>query len=243
MDEALLLSFDELEERHWWFVVRRKIVMDAVRRWAPEPTESILEVGCGTGGTLRALSEEFPHARVSGVEPVADAVAAGCRKGCSVTLGSFDRLPAEDASVDLLLTLDVLEHLDDDVAGLAEACRVLRPGGRLVVTVPALPSLWGPHDELNAHRRRYLRAGLSDAIEASGLRVERATYFNSVLLPLGYVGRVGGRLLGLKSDPAVNLPAAPVNAAMRGFFSAEVPWLRRADLPCGMSLLAVASKP
>jgi SAM-dependent methyltransferase len=242
LDEALLLSFDELEERHWWFVVRRRIVLDAVHRWAPEPVERVLEVGCGTGGTLRALAEQYPHARIEGVEPVPDAVAIGCRKGCSVTQGSFERLPAEDASVDLLLALDVLEHLDDDVAGLAEARRVLKSGGTLVVTVPALPSLWGPHDELNAHRRRYLRAGLVEAIGASGLRVERATYFNSVLLPLGYAGRVGGRLLSWKSDPAVNLPVAPVNAAMRGFFGLEAPWLRRADLPCGMSLLAVARK-
>lgn len=243
MDEGLLLSFDELEERHWWFVVRRRMVLETVRRWAPADTSRILEVGCGTGATLRDLSAIFPDARVSGVEPVEEAARAASRKGCDVTVGAFEGLPAEPGSVDLFLTLDVLEHLDDDVAGLKEAALAMRQGGRIIATVPALPSLWGPHDEQNHHRRRYRRPGLVAALETAGFRVERVTYFNSLLLPLGYVERLAARALRLESDPAVALPSKPVNAVLRGIFGLETALLRALDLPLGMSLLIVATKP
>lgn len=243
MDQDLLLSFDRLEEAHWWFTVRRRIILELAEKWAPQPTGSILEVGCGTGGTLRELHALFPDASARGVEPSAEAAAAARRKGSIVTVGSFDRLPVEAGSVDLLLALDVLEHVDDDLAALAEASRALRPGGRLIVTVPALPSLWGIHDELNEHRCRYVRAQLRTALEAAGFTVERLTYFNCYLLPVGYAERWTARALRLKSSPGVSLPPAPANAALRGIFGAEANMLRTHDMPAGMSLLAVATRP
>ena len=240
VDEALLLSFAELEKTHWWFVVRRSLVLDQARRWAPRPVARVLEVGCGTGATLRGLALLFPRAGVTGVEPVASAQQVAAAAGCDVVLGSFERLPAATGSVDMLLALDVLEHLDDEAAGLAEAARVLRPGGRLLVTVPALPSIWGPHDEVNHHRRRYTRAMLCDRIIGAGFRVERVTSFNTLLLPLAWVERSVARR---RRRPAVVAQPAPfVNAALRRVFAMELPLLRTFDLPIGLSLLLVASR-
>ena len=240
MDEALLLSFAELEKTHWWFVVRRRLVLDQAWHWAPRPAAWLLEVGSGTGATLRALASLFPQARVTGVEPVARARHVAATAGSDVVPGSFERLPAAAGSVDMVLALDVLEHLDDEAAGLAEAARVLRPGGRLMVTVPALPALWGPHDELNRHRRRYTRAMLLDRVAMAGFRVERVTYFNTLLLPLAWLERTLSR--HRRRPATVRQPAPFVNALLRRIFAVELPLLRAVDLPIGLSLLLVASR-
>ncbi len=243
MDEALLLRFERLEEAHWWFVVRRRLVLEWAARYAPDPLGLVLEVGCGTGGNLKALGALFGDADVRGVEPVESAVAVSRNRGCSVEAGGFERLPAGDGSVDLLLALDVVEHVEDDVAALGEARRVLRPGGRLLLTVPALQLLWGPHDEANAHYRRYSRRSLVAAVRAAGFTVERISFFNAILLPLGAVERTMTRVLRLAWTPGVDLPARPVNALMRFAFGLEVPALRHCDLPLGMSLILVATRP
>lgn len=240
MDEALLLSFAELEQTHWWFLVRRSLVLEQARRWAPRPAARLLEVGCGTGATMRGLSSQFPGSKVTGVEPVTSVLRVATAAGCDVVQGSFEQLPVAAGGVDMLLALDVLEHLDDDAAGLAEAARVLRPGGRLLVTVPALPSLWGPHDELNRHRRRYTRAMLRDRVVTAGFRVEHVTYFNTLLLPLAWLERTTARLR--QRPAAVRQPAPIVNAALRRIFALELPLLRVTELPIGLSLLLVASR-
>ena len=243
MDEKLLLSFENLEETHWWFVVRRGIVLDAIARPAPRPVQDILDVGCGTGGTMRALRSRFPKAQIKGVEPVEGAARIAADTGCDVISGMFQHLPVEGESFDVVMALDVLEHLADDGLGLAEAFRALRPGGRLIVTVPALPGQWSVHDELNGHFRRYTRAGLTGAVRAAGFRVERATYFNTLLLPLALLERAALRRFKLPRSPAVALPPRPFNAALRGVFGLERPILARTDLPIGLSLLLIAGRP
>ncbi len=240
MDEALLLSFAQVERAHWWFVVRRRLVLEQARRWAPPHLEEILEVGSGTGATLRDLGACFPGVTVRGVEPSPAARQVAAAAGSQVVAGSFEQLPIATDTIDMLLALDVLEHLDDDSVGLLEAARVLRPGGRLILTLPALPALWGPHDDLNGHRRRYSRAAVRERTLAAGFGIERLTSFNTVLLPLAVGERSVARLRGRVSP--VTEPAPLVNEILLRAFALELHVLRKTDLPIGLSLLLVATR-
>jgi hypothetical protein len=112
-----------------------------------------------------------------------------------------------------------------------------------VLTVPALPRLWSPHDEINEHARRYRHLELAQRIQQAGLRLERLTYFSTLLLPLGVVERAVVRRVGSAASLALRMPPGPLNAALRTIFGLEVPVLRARDLPLGMSLLAVATRP
>ena len=243
MDEALLTSFASIEDVHWWFVARRAIVLDILRSGLESAPRVILEVGCGTGGMLSDLADEFPEACTRGVGPSRGAREAARRRGCEVVEGVFGALPAEDGSVDLVVALDVLEHCESESQAISEAYRVLRPGGHLVLTVPALPWLWGSHDEVNRHYRRYTARSLRVAIAAAPFATSRVTHFNTLLLPLAAAARVFGRLTGAKGAIGVDLPPPPLNRALLAVFRSERLLLRRHDLLVGMSLLALARKP
>lgn len=243
MDQELLARFSSIEDRHWWFVVRRRIVRDAILANVPGSVSDVLEVGCGAGGFLRQIQELLPGACVRGVEPSKPQRDEALACGRTVLDGLFDSLPAGDATQDLVLALDVLEHCRDDRAALTDAWRVLRPGGVLLLTVPALPGMWSEHDRLNGHLRRYRRSQLVRLAEETGFRVRRVTHLNTLLLPLGWAARRGREIVGLRAELGVKMPSRPVNVLLRGIFSIERPWLRHADLPVGMSLMLVAERP
>jgi len=243
MDESLLLSFAQVEHSHWWFLTRRRIVDEAIGTDIP-PCARILEVGCGTGSFLQHLARRFPDATITGIEPSKTAAKTARSCGGTVTCGTFETIPSSlDESVDLLVTLDVIEHCQDDSEALRNAMSVMSPGARLVLTVPAMPSLWSPHDEANHHLRRYTAGDPAGALHSAGFLVERLTHFNTLLLPLGYVTRTISRLTGSHALSGTGMPHRWVNAALTALFSLEVHMLRRFDLPLGMSLLAVAHKP
>src|SRR3954470_10725675 len=168
-----------LDERHWWYHGRRR-VLDAVLDGVRLPAGArVLDAGCGSGRTLDELAR---LGEAHGMELNPAGVAAARRRGHEVRQGRVEAIPYEDASFDLVTCLDVIEHTDDDVVALSDLRRVTRPGGRLVVSVPAHPRLWSRHDEVNGHRRRYTRPSLTDAAGAAGWRVERLTGFNVAYL-------------------------------------------------------------
>jgi hypothetical protein len=142
----------------------------------------------------------------------------------------------------VVLLADVIEHLDDEDSDLALADRLLAPGGALVITVPALPALWGPSDEFNHHRRRYTRTTLSRAVRQR-FAIERLTYFNFLLFAPIALARAASKLARRPGHEEIGLPPAPLNLALRELFSAEAGLLARGDLPVGVSLLCVARKP
>lgn len=243
LDENLLLSFEAAEDAHWWFAGRRGIVLDALAAAVPSGDARTLEVGCGTGGFLADLGSRYPGIDAVGVEPCEAAAEAAGRRGCRVVVGSFERLPAEDGDIDLLVALDVLEHCADEQVALGEAMRVLTPGGALLLTVPALPALWSSHDDVNGHHRRYTAKTLSEAVALGGFAIERKTYFNSLLLPGAALVRLTARAAGSSGAVGTDMPSRPLNSVLTRVFSAERALLRVADLPLGLSLLLVARKP
>lgn len=240
MGEGTYGLHDRLEELHWWFTGRREILSSELGRLGLPPSARILDVGCGTGGMLPFLSR---LGEAHGADVSSEALSAAARR-CPAPLHlaplPFER-PLEAGLFDLVTMFDLLEHLDDDAAALRSVRRhALRPEGRLVATVPALPSLWSRHDEVFRHRRRYTRESLRRAFEGAGFEVERMTFFNSVLFPLIYAVRRLG--LGSRGEAGSDftLPPRPLNWLLRRAFAAERHLLRAADLPIGVSLLVVA---
>ena len=181
-----------VEDRHWWYRGRRAIVEAALDRAGLERGLRVLDAGCGGGGSLASLGR---RGAVVGLEPSPEAAEqARARHVGEVVQGTLERLPFDDRSFDLCVALDVIEHLDDDVHGLRELRRVGTPEARLLVTVPAYQALWSHHDDVNAHRRRYVRRTLLESTAAAGWRPLRTTYFNLLLLPAAVAGRLVGRL-------------------------------------------------
>lgn len=234
MDSELYDRFFDTEDRHWWFVGRRRLVTDLMERLSVHGR--ILDLGCGTGGVLQHLGV---FGRALGLDPAPEAAQYCRRRDVPMVVGSGMELPFADASFDAVLALDVIEHVPDDVALLREARRILRPGGVLVVTVPALPWLWSAHDDVNHHFRRYTLATLRRSLREGGFRHRRISYYNAMLLPLAIARKFINRLGGSDEHHLEDLPA-PLNATLRGILWAEGRLLKRRDLPLGASLIAAA---
>lgn len=231
----------QVEEIHWWYVGRRRIIqslVDKIRPTLNSPAPRILDVGCGTGANLKMLAE---FGRAEGVDISPQAVDFCHERGLdSVKLGAIEELPYEDDSFDLVTALDVIEHLDDDVAGLQEMKRVLRQDGRLLLFVPAFMFLWGVQDDVSNHRRRYTLPGLLRAVEAAGFSVEWSSYANiSFFLPVLVVRSVM-RWLGLRADTEYGINISLMNGAFSRLFAAERFVLKEGRLPFGVSAVCVA---
>jgi SAM-dependent methyltransferase len=231
----------EVEQSHWWFIGRRRIVAGFVEEICRKLTDRrprILDVGCGTGANLLLLSK-YGHAE--GVDISEDALAFCRARGLNeVRLGAGEELPYEDGTFDLVTAFDVVEHMDDDLAGLTEMRRVLRPGGRVLLFVPAFMFLWGLQDEVSNHRRRYRLSELRRVLEQSGFEIERSTYANiTFFLPILLI-RQFMRLTGIKtaSENTINVPA--LNRVFGAILGAESTILRHLNLPFGVSGLCVA---
>ena len=158
-----------------------------------------------------------------------------------VSLGSIEWMPFGDNSFDLALALDVIEHVPDDPKAFRELFRTLRPGGSLLVTVPALQILWSAHDIANRHYRRYTLGELCSRIEAAGYEVVTATYFNTLLFPLIFVLRLTRRSRKSIASDLTQLPR-PLNALLVGIFSLEKLLVGCVKLPFGASALCLARK-
>jgi SAM-dependent methyltransferase len=178
-----------------------------------------------------------------GVDISEDALAFCRARGLTrVRRGAAESLPYDDAQFDLVTALDVVEHLDDDRAGLGEMRRVVKPGGRVLLFVPAFMWLWGVQDDVSNHRRRYTLPALRAAVEASGLRVERATYANVTFFAPILAGRVLMRLTGIRPASENNVNVSALNGLLGRVFGAERHWLRRFPLPFGVSAVCVARR-
>jgi SAM-dependent methyltransferase len=240
MERVVYQQMAELDDRHWWYRARRKILAELIRRDVRPPANAqILEIGCGTGHNLAMLGE-FGH--VDGLELDDEARALSEKRlGRAVMSSPLPELAeVPDRYYDLIGAFDVIEHIDDDRAALASIATKLKPGGKFVMAVPAHQWMWSAHDVVNHHKRRYSRSALKALIEDSPLKLERIGYFNSLLFPLAVAERAASKLRG-KENADVKLPSAPLNAALEKVFAAERYLVGRLPLPPGLSLFAVAS--
>ena len=233
----------EVEETHWWYVGRRRIIQSLVEKIHPtlnNPNPRILDVGCGTGANLKMLAE---FGRAEGVDISQQAVEFCHERGLdSVKLGAIEHLPYENDSFELVTALDVVEHLDDDVAGLREMRRVLRRDGRLLLFVPAFMFLWGVQDDVSNHRRRYTLPSLLKAVEEAGFSVEWSSYANiSFFLPVLVVRSVM-RWLGLRADTEYGINIPIMNGPFSHLFAAERLVFERGRLPFGVSAACIARR-
>ena len=230
-----------VEQTHWWYTGRRKILEEFVEKICREVTDRrprILDVGCGTGANLLMLSK---YGDAEGVDVSEDALAFCRERGLEkVRLGAGEELPYEDATFDLVTAFDVVEHMDDDLAGLREMRRVLRPGGRVLLFVPAFMFLWGVQDDVSNHRRRYRLPELRRVLEEAGFEIERTTYANiTFFLPILLVRKLM-RLTGIKTESENNITVSSLNGPLGRLLGAESWFLKRMNLPFGVSGLCVA---
>jgi SAM-dependent methyltransferase len=240
MDRDYELQTHQVEDAHWWYRGRRRVldrVIDGLR--LPARAE-ILDAGCGSG---RNMLEFAGQGVMTGIELSPTSVLLARQRGAGeVVEGSVLEMPFESGRFDLATSLDVIEHLEDDLVALRELRRVVKPGGALLVTVPAYQWLWSGHDVVNHHHRRYTRRTLRQVAEQAGWHQTRTTYFNSLLLPAAILLRVLDRFNHKTTESSLDLwiPPAPVNWLLERPLQFEAAMVGRGGrIAAGLSLLAV----
>lgn len=228
-------AYRELYERHWWWRARELMLLDEIKRHRPAAGwRRILDVGCGDGLFFDRLA---PFGEVWGVESDPDLIPPDSRHRDRIHIGPFDGGFEPGRRFDLVLTLDVLEHLADPVAALTKVRGLLEPDGRLLVTVPAFQALWTKHDELNRHFVRYRRGSLEAVVKAGGLRIVSARYCFQWLMPVKLAVRLAEAIHETAGKPAT-VPPPWLNRTLMAVTRAEQVTVGRLGLPFGTSLLA-----
>lgn len=246
MDREHQRRYYDLGRTYWWLAGKYRIIQDVVERaFGRKPGARILDLGCGPGNLLDFL---VPHGDVYGSDFSSDALAFCAQRGYGrLFRADFHTLPILSDTFDLITTIDVLEHLSDDRAAIRELHRVLRPSGLLVVSVPAFMFLWGDHDTLYGHHRRYTTGEIAQKLKDAGLEVVKLSYFEPLFVAPLWLFRnlkkvfVKGDAIEDRDD-FVSMPG-PLNALLERLIAAERFVIRYASFPFGVTLLAVARKP
>ena len=240
MDRDYELQTHQAEDRHWWYRGRRTVLEGVIAEVGLPANARILDAGCGSGRFMVDLAK---RGTVTGVELSDTSVQLARQRAIGeVVAGSVLEMPFADDSFDLVVSLDVIEHLEDDLAALREFRRAVAPGGALLVTVPAYQWLWSGHDEINHHHRRYTRRSLQRVAEQAGWSQVRTTYFNSLLLPVAILLRVLDRFSTKTTESSLDLwiPPEPLNWLLQRPLALEAALIARGGrIPAGLSLLAV----
>lgn len=240
MDQEIYRQMRAVEDTHWWFNGRKNIVAHLIKSLHLPKTARLLDAGCGTGGNLELLAR---YGTVKGLEYDENAIHLARSRGVGeIFQASFpDQIPLHGEKFDLVVLLDVLEHIEDDVETLRVLGGLLDKDGRLLLTVPAFPFLWSKHDDLHHHKRRYTAHTLTQAIEAAGLKVHYCSYFNLWLFPVVALVRVVQKWFPPKDcDGELSVPPRWVNTLLEKLFGSERFLLGRIRLPFGVSLIALA---
>ncbi|MGB0671334.1 MAG: class I SAM-dependent methyltransferase [Rhodospirillales bacterium] len=243
MDADFYKKAAEVEATHWWFEGRRQLFLRTLRDIGVTDVSAILDIGCSTGNNMRML-KSAGFSNYMGLDYSAIAVEF-CRSAGlgNVEQGDALHLPFEDDTFELALLTDVIEHLDDDSAAIAEACRVVKPGGHVLVTVPAFPSLWSVTDVNAHHKRRYRQNNLLQTITSSGLAIDRFYHFNFLLFLPIWLFRKINNAAGMAVKDELNANNAVLNRVLNSIFALDT-WLAERIRPnFGVSILALGRVP
>jgi SAM-dependent methyltransferase len=231
----------ELEDRYWWYRGVRTLLKAWLERYVPRGA-LILDGGCGTGANLELLQQ---YGTAIGID-LSDQAIGFCRaRGLTRAFpASLNELPFPNDIFDLAISLEVICNIPDDQATFTEIARVVKPGGRMIVHVPAYQWLWGMHDVAVGHQRRYSARDLRAKITRAGMQIERLTHANALMFPAIAAERLLRRMFGEGKAIHSDLSPLPrgVNALLSALYVTEMRWVSRADVPCGVSLLALARK-
>lgn len=253
MDQAYFKDYYHLEREHWWFLVRRKILAERINTLLNRPRQiHSLNVGAATGTTSDMLME---FGEVMSIEY--DEECCRFTQGflqTPIIQGSILELPFEDNQYDLVTAFDVIEHVEDHQKAVEELWRVCKPGGHIAITVPAYQFLWGPHDEINHHFRRYTATQLQQLFAQLKGQVIYTTYYNSFLfLPIAAFRLLVKLLQGLRSTKKEQPPARSdhkvlgihgwINRLLSGIFHLDYYWLKAGlRFPAGVSIMLFYKK-
>lgn len=242
MDDAIYQTENSVEANHWWFWGRRRLFASIIRGTGISRASPALDIGSSTGTNLRLL-RDLGFADAVGVDR-SERAAGYCRtKGLApVIVADACNLPCPSGHYGLVLATDLLEHILDDVGAAREVCRVLKPGGLGIVTVPAHPALWGPHDDLSHHLRRYRHGAFIKVLQRGGLSIERSFHFNFILFPAIWMARTAMRSLRMRNVSENALTPGPVNNLLKAIFAVDVAIGQRISPPFGVSLLALVRR-
>jgi SAM-dependent methyltransferase len=247
MDQRERNAMLTMDDGHWWYRGRRRIIRAELDKLALPAGARVLDAGCGSGRTLQELLRY--DGELYGIEFDPDAAEiARERSVAEIRIGRIEELPWEDGFFDLITCLDVIEHTPDDRSALRELRRACKPGGHLLMTVPAYRALWSLHDIVNHHYRRYERRTLRPVAVETGWRVCRMTSFNSLLLAPAAAVRLTQRRRLRESDPEftseLHLGPTWINSMLERPLQLEANWIGRGrTLPAGLSLLALLENP
>jgi SAM-dependent methyltransferase len=251
VDAHLYPEMAKLEEYHWWWLARRTLLKRFLKRF-PKPSSaqqeiSILEAGCGTGGNLKMLSQ-FGEVYGMELDDVARSIAINRQIG-EIRAGRLpDQIPFGEKTFDWVVLLDVLEHLDDDKGALKALFERVKPGGHLLLTVPAYMFLWSEHDQSHQHKRRYVKNQLRQRVEEAGFQIQFLSYYNTLLFPLIAAIRIFKNRIKKTGEACekgddTKAPNAIVNRILQSVFASERFFLGPMSFPFGVSLIVTAKRP
>ena len=242
MKDSAFVVEAAIEAEHWWFVGRRKLFIREIARSQIELTARVLDLGTSTGTNLRMLRDSG-FSNVAGLDLSEEALRF-CREKYrgNVIRGDVTRLPFSHDWADLVLATDVIEHVDDDRAAIREIARVLKPGGVVLIAVPAFGLLWGLQDEVAQHKRRYRKREVEAMLFDAGLIVERSYYFNYLLFLPILLARTVLRLIrpNLSSENEINFPL--MNRILSFIFTFDIATAPFIRAPFGVSVFLLATK-